>query len=255
MFKKSLLISALAIVAIAFTSCTKEGPEGPAGKDATLKGSIIGYVKLYDEFGKEITDKSGVNVTIDGASPAVTATTDATGKFTVNNLPTGTYDIIVSKTGYATDKSMGFPFVGGVKPIYENYNLSQISNTVVSELDTLLKEEWGNVRTYLTYKLTNPNAVNKKVRFRLFMSTDPNVSSTNYILNTTYGVDKVGNGESSFYVNYDEFPVGTKIYMVAYGESENYSTLYDYATGKHTYITLNATKSNVISYTRPADNK
>ncbi len=97
MFKKSLLISALAIVAIAFTSCTKEGPEGPAGKDASLKGSIIGNIKLYDEFVTEITDKSGVTVTIDGANPAVTTTTDAAGKWTVNNLSSGSYDLFFLK--------------------------------------------------------------------------------------------------------------------------------------------------------------
>lgn len=252
MLKKSLLISALAIVAIAFTSCTKEGPEGPAGKDATLKGSIIGKVTLYDEFGTEITDKSGVTVTIDGASPAVTATTDATGKWTVNNISTGTYDLIFSKTGYGMEKYSSFSFVGGVKPTYEDASLSQISNTVVTEFDTLLKN--GNL--YLTYKLANPNAGNKYMYIAVFYSTSPDVSLTNYMESEiNYYSGEVGYNEKYHYDFSDKFPAGTKVYMVAYGSPKRNSQYHDYSTGKDVFPCLNATKSNVISYTIPVSNK
>ncbi len=153
---------------------------------------------------------------------------------------------------------MGIQFVGGVKPVYEFESLTQISNTVVSELDTLLEKPCDvcNPYLYLTYKLTNSVAGNKNVSFMLFMSTDPNVSSTNYMAHNTYqGEIKVGNGKSSFWYDQEKFTAGTKIYIVAYGDSKNSDGLFDYTTGKIIYPCLNATKSNVISYTIPADNK
>ncbi len=73
-----------------FISC--EGIEGPAGP--ALGGDLVGNLNLvFDQFGEPMTDKGGIEVLVEGTTPEKKALTDATGKFIIEDLPTGTYNL------------------------------------------------------------------------------------------------------------------------------------------------------------------
>ena len=69
------------------------------------RGNIAGQILLYDEDGKAISDKSGISVSIDHTT--ISSQTSIDGKFQLDSIPSGTYDISYSKTGFGTGKIMG----------------------------------------------------------------------------------------------------------------------------------------------------
>jgi hypothetical protein len=69
------------------------------------RANIQGMILLYDEEGNRQTDMSGVTVSIDNST--VSTQTGADGKWTLDSIPYGTYDISYAKQGYGTGKIMG----------------------------------------------------------------------------------------------------------------------------------------------------
>ena len=69
------------------------------------RGNISGRILLYDGENIAATDNSGITVSIDNTT--VTTQTGADGRWTLDSIPKGTYDISYSKPGYGTGKIMG----------------------------------------------------------------------------------------------------------------------------------------------------
>lgn len=88
-----------------FVSCGKDGD-----KDAP-KTSLSGEIRLFDEFGKEQTDRSGVQIALAAASGTNT-TTSVDGSFKLTGIPAGKQRIIITKTGYGTYKSSDITLAG-----------------------------------------------------------------------------------------------------------------------------------------------
>lgn len=61
------------------------------------RANIQGMILLYDEEGNRQTDMSGVTVSIDNSS--VNTKTGADGKWALDSIPYGTYDISYAKQG------------------------------------------------------------------------------------------------------------------------------------------------------------
>lgn len=93
-------ITALLVLAVAVSACSKDKSsiDEVVGSD-----NISGYVSLYDE-GVGKVDDSGMTVTVEGVTPAVSAVTDAKGYFILPELRYGTYTLVYSKSGYGTYK-------------------------------------------------------------------------------------------------------------------------------------------------------
>jgi hypothetical protein len=87
----------------------EQGPPGPAGP--TLSGNIQGYVRLYNEHGIPVSNRSGVSVSLEGT--AYNSTSDSTGKWVLINVPAGIYTAVLRKVGYFDARMEGFQFVGG----------------------------------------------------------------------------------------------------------------------------------------------
>jgi hypothetical protein len=251
MKRKVVLISIMFLFLVIANSCTKVGPEGPEGPSgpagSALSGSLVGFVTLYDEFGVAVADKSGVTVTVDGYLPALTATTNSAGKYQIDNLQAGTYDLVFTKTGYATYKSLGFSFVGGVKPRLFYATLAQQSNTLLTNLV-------GSIFSTTTMTLSCtvapaiPAGYYRIIRF--YFGKTNTVSSTNYITTsaTSSSTTSYSANRSFDKMNY---PTGTTLYVIAYGES-NYTYGYpDLTTGLTIYTTINSTPSNIVSIVVP----
>jgi hypothetical protein len=244
MKSKSILIG-IAIIASFMSSCEKEGPAGPAGP--TLKGTVIGFVTLYDEFGSQVSDKSGVTVTVEGVTPSISVTTNSVGKYQIDDLPTGTYDLTFGKLGYSTYRSLGFSFVGGEKPRVYNVSLSQQSTTIISNLSLSISSSTTMVLSG-TVSPTTPTGSSRYFRF-YFGRSNP-VTSTNYLTTAAYG----GSGSTftiTRTIDKSTFPSGSTIYVVAFGDASYGYGYPDLTSGLYIYSTISTTGSNIASIVVP----
>lgn len=103
----------LAFIVVMF-GCKNSAPVTPQGATGDLKGTV----GLYDSHGNQLADKSGVMVQAEGTS--LSAISDTAGNWIIQNLPTQTYTISFSKSGYGTVKNTSFPFIGGGTVLYGN---------------------------------------------------------------------------------------------------------------------------------------
>jgi len=86
-----------------------KGEVGPAGP--SLSGALTGKVTLYAADGSREYDDSGVSVWIEGS--ADTSLTDSLGRWSIGGVSTGTYSVVMRKTGYGFMKIPSVQFVGG----------------------------------------------------------------------------------------------------------------------------------------------
>lgn len=235
----------LFVLLIAF-ACEKETEYN------VLSGKIIGYVSLTDCQGKSPSDKSGVEILLEGSNPATRTFSDVNGKFIIDDLKSGIYNIVFNKEGYGQHKIIAYQFVGGNKPttLYST-NLYELSNILIDSLELSESEEYFNVDLLITAKLTRQNE-NYTRSFRYYLSNTPDVSYKNYI------------STSSFYSYYDEllflqsridtvkFPVGSELFMIVYPSSGNYQCYIDVNSGKAIYSSITIENaSNVVSIIVP----
>jgi hypothetical protein len=129
-----LLIFALALAAgIIFSSCSKESNPVTnyiyTHSDSALVGDMVGFVDLYDStyssyiYGR-VSGHSEATISIDGTP--FTATSDSIGKWTMKNIPAGTYNITISKSGYAMVKLIAYKFIGNGTDFLERISLYKV---------------------------------------------------------------------------------------------------------------------------------
>ena len=82
-----------AIFALAFSACGKDVASPPP---ATLNGTVV----VFDAWGNRLDDFSGVDIAVDGFSAH--ATTDASGAWKLDGIPSGKHDLTFTKADYAT---------------------------------------------------------------------------------------------------------------------------------------------------------
>jgi hypothetical protein len=85
---------ALCVALAALAACGSDGPSNP--NPATLAGMVV----LQDAWGNRMTDFSGVDVSVDGVSAH--ATTDISGAWKIDGVPSGQHDIRFTKSTFAT---------------------------------------------------------------------------------------------------------------------------------------------------------
>lgn len=78
-----------------------------------LLGNIEGNLALYTEDNELMDDPSGVKVRLEGIDPAREVLTDTRGDWAFKDVPSGTYNIFMSKDGYATHKLFSVTHAGG----------------------------------------------------------------------------------------------------------------------------------------------
>jgi 3D (Asp-Asp-Asp) domain-containing protein len=243
-FNFILILSAIIFLSL-LSSCEKEESTTPQ-----LKGTLIGWATLNDEFANRISDKSGVIVTVDGTNPLLTATTDSTGKYQIDNLPEGTYNLICTKSGFATYKVIGLQVVGGNMPRVQNISLTQPSTTVISNISV---KDSSNKISYMQYSVATNAASGTIFDIRYFISTSDSVSSINYQYTGAVGIRFSANMVQQFAVATinNIFPSGTLVYVIAYGETSTDATYTDITTGLTIYPALNSQASNIASFIVP----
>jgi len=96
--------------------CSDNNTSSANGNSGAATGDLYGSVILTDYRGRYIADKSGVLVQFEGT--AHSAITDANGKWAIHDLPTRTYIISFSKTGFTTWRDSSYSYIGGGKVYY-----------------------------------------------------------------------------------------------------------------------------------------
>ena len=113
-----------------FSKCI-EGPRGPAGKDKESKGSLVGYITLFDE-----DDSSGIKISIPEAN--MSAQTDENGYFEINEISEGVYNLEASFFPYQPKQRRNITITSGtyyLEPF--SLKLGKFLNDQIAQLRTL----------------------------------------------------------------------------------------------------------------------
>jgi hypothetical protein len=263
--KITTAIVALFIIALIAGGCSKaESPVGSSSSEMT--GNLIGWVILKHTSGVDITDKSGVSVNVEGTPYATT--TDANGKWTLTNLPSGTYTVTISKAGYGTYRQFGYQFVGGGNAYFSDLTLGMIPTATVQSLviqtvdtshskgDSVVEMRHLQVEIIptLSWGTGEPDST---VDVMYYIGTNSNVSSNTADHKFSAAVAAVhGKAVYNLPLSHDGLayygmPSGTTIYVVAYAGNRYYRTQYHDPLQRSTITTSLSAPSNVISLVVP----
>ena len=235
-------ISISIILFIVICSCKKT-----ESSSTSLTGTLKGTITLQDDFGTDITDKSGTTISVIDSVTLLSAVTDIDGNYQIDNLPTGRYDISFSKTGYGDKFVHNYVFVGGLYPQIRSTNLTKISTTLVTDLAVTVSSG-----TSMTINCTiSPEIPAGKYRdIIFFLGNNSSVTSTNYLEIIRWGTN-TNTFSRDFTINKTIFPSGTTLYAIAYGEAKYGYVAIDIESGLLIHSTINPTGSNVASITVP----
>ena len=162
--KKYIIVAAACSLGLV-TGCKEE--------DEHLKptGDIVGYVKLLDQDGFELTDNSNVIVSLDEKT---SVTSDKTGRFEFRNLEPGNFKIEFKKDGFSTTKRYNFAFVGGIKPaVIYDVNLIALPKIEVESKNVVVSASSASVSGTMSEV--------DRYYFRYYFSDKPDVSNENYL--------------------------------------------------------------------------
>lgn len=219
------------------------------------RANIQGMILLYDEEGNRQTDMSGVTVSIDNST--VSTQTGADGKWTLDSIPYGTYDISYAKQGYGTGKIMGIyhaatnhatTIISNSESMAVNSSIA-ISNLVITPFDAGI-QALGVNGVHIDPLFNNPSGKDKYVR--LFLSDNANVSSNNYLANVkvrTNGTTQKNdfNLTTRFFENLG-FKKGQTIYVKGYGDSFLADDYTDPITNTTIFPSLSTKPSSTVSF-------
>ena len=230
---------AITLLILLLSSC-----ENNETRPIDIKGTIKGSFDTIDEFGNAVDDKMNITVELEGTDPLLYTESNAEGHFELTNIPMGTYNLIISKEGYGEVQSQGIQIVGGNEPIFTEGYLIQKSSTKISSLALELNDT-GELYLNGTIQHRNPKS---RAFMRIFLHKEEDPSNLNYLSSISFMI--YGESGTSFNLNlgsyYSSGAFGSKVYVVAYGESDYSNGYYDILSKQYIYTTLGEA-SNVAS--------
>jgi hypothetical protein len=202
-----------------------------------LTGSMTGFVILYNEDGSEANNFSGVYVTLEGTNHF--GVSDSSGKFLIQNVSAGIYNIVFSKEGFGTYKIIAQEFTGGGEAYYGYIYLSKVPSFTVQSISVL-----DSLFSYIHDIICTLSDTQNYYRNIIAFLGHQNVSEkpADY-LTTKGGLINMGSSVGHIYI-YREFllshgfNVGDSVYVMVYPISNEYSTYPDPNTGRYYYVSL-----------------
>jgi hypothetical protein len=215
-----------------------------------LKSTLKGHISPYDVHGAREEQKDNILVFLDGSEPELTALTDTAGNYEINNIPTGTYNLVISKEGYGENQYQGLQLVGGSDPVRFNSSIYKKPDVLVNNLslDVISGTEiyvegdvdLGNTQDVQTY------------RIEYFIHNESNPSKNNYEM-TQSDAFFIADGthfRTRLQTSNILFSSGKKIFVIAYSFNPSDWGYYDLLSGSRVITSLGA-GSNVASTTIP----
>jgi hypothetical protein len=265
--KKTIIyLFAIAIIATLFTSCAKDGAMGPAGTNGATGasgptgatgstgpvyyGNMMGFVKKYDQYGNLITTGlSGTTVQLSGTATKTTST-DSTGKYVFDSLPTGNYSFAYSAANFGSNQVQDFLYLGDSTALRGITSISAIPNFNVANLaikDTVINTDSS---IFVTGTMNATDNVARTVMVFIGSTSGTSSSPANYIIAIPKTVNALA---TTFTITipiatiYDAgFTIGTTAYFAAYGINSLYgssSEYIDYTTGRTVYTAVSGSSA------------
>ncbi len=247
MKKNKHIILFTLIVSLLNVACKKETEYD------VLTGQIIGYVSLSNKTLNNLSDDSGVEIIVEGSKPKITTTTDADGKFIIDDLKSGTYNLIFKKDGYTQHKIVSYQFLGGSTPAtVGNIYLYTRSKLNINDLTITNLETPFSIDLRVTANIYDPDN-NQYAYIRYYLSNEPDISYKNYISTGMRSVyPEYESLDFSLTIDTIKYPVGSELYMILYPASDFNQYYKDINSGKNIYTSVNEDKpSEIVNITIP----
>lgn len=244
-----ILIASIMFFTLLMISCSKT--EYVLNLSCNLSGNII----TISEFGERLDEKDNVRIELDGSDPLLFAITDTSGAFVIENVPTGTYNYIISKEGYVEQQYQGIQILGG-EDFNTSFYLRKKSETRPENLNMTFNETEQFIISCQVFHNIEPVTEFKYPAVTVFVDTTANVSFENAVrsFSLTDTVASGGTLEATLDFRYisGAFDSGDIIYARAYGgESRIYGYYYyDIETGNYVSAGF-ANPTDVFSITMP----
>ena len=229
------LISVLIVIVLFsfFVSCTETVAP-------VLTGNISGFIDLYEEDNTRINDRSGVKVFIEGRNNY--AYTNKDGRYTIENVEAGIFNIVFAKEGFGLYKIIAREFVGGGDAYLYSIGLAKLPSFNVTSLNI---NKVTNQPPYLRISGNLSDARDYSRNVILFFGKREDVSNDpqNYLLvNTAYVYRDSTSYSDSFlekeYLIERGFTSGETVHVAAYSISNGYWGVYDPITGREFYYNV-----------------
>lgn len=235
------------------------------------RGNIIGVIRLFDNNDNAQADASGLTVTIEQTN--VSTTTNSSGRWSLDSIPYGTYDLVLSKPGYGTSRIMGLYHSANshtTTNVSGTRYISMISDVQFTEIFTRKASEvYSNFTNMFNLGLVEEgiliyprfsNNAKKDKPIRFFMSTSPDVSSTNYMVTQKefYSGNEPLVSGTNFKIKWfvaNGFERGQTVYVKAYGDGKYADDYEDPISGLTVFPCLSANSSALISFVVPGGAK
>jgi hypothetical protein len=234
------------VVILGISSCSKDEDQNPA---PITKANIVGSVNLYDEGTTQVVN-SNMTVKVEGTTPSISATTDANGKFTLSDVPFGTYTIIYEKSGFGTYKRFDLAHANSGTVITNAPSLGEVSTTQITDLEANV-----NGKDVILSVTTNPSGSNGNTRYvRYFLSTDSNVSNENHTYFSPGLVSQINPKEITLSNNdltNAGFSAGQTVFVKVYGDSFWSNEYNNPDLGRNIFPNLNMSTTNSVSFIVP----
>ncbi len=162
---KLLLLTIIIFIAACGSSDTATSTSGGDIPLGDLKGKIV----LYDSVGKILNDASGAIVQLEGTS--FSATTDASGIWSIKDLPSRTYSMSFTKAGCYTMKNTSYHFLGGGISYYGEIHLQQELRFTGTLDGFVFQTATGQGDLYYDFSASAPDSV--LIEARIFFSRTP----------------------------------------------------------------------------------
>jgi hypothetical protein len=217
-----------------------------------LSGELTGTIQLMTSQGYTEKDNSGITVTIDGTDPLRSTTTDNKGHYSIQELETGTYNLIFSKEGYGDYKALGYKFVGGeTTDIYGPLYLYHLPTITFNQLSIETQANYYNVDIYGSAEVDVAPGENRYINALIFLSKTPDVSFNKYLQYQKayyYSSEKL---QFSLNLDLEKYPPGTKLYAKLYSCTTTTQSYIDINSGLEIFTTLAQPGSNIAEFTIP----
>ncbi|NQT64415.1 MAG: carboxypeptidase-like regulatory domain-containing protein [Candidatus Marinimicrobia bacterium] len=171
-----LFLSTILMISLSLSSCHNfEGPTGPK-----LKGNLVGWTFLSGQRSETMESHSGVKISIEGTQ--YETSTDLYGYWELSDINAGTYNLIMSKTGYNTYKEFGYGITGNGTAYFNQKTLRQVPNGTIEDFtatfeDSLEGESYGAIMISGRYlRSSDEYYIPSRVYISIFLGLDSTLS-------------------------------------------------------------------------------